>query len=157
MSKSLNGLSSSRRPPDSLMMSFERADSWFEREKDKVWIQCNVKGAHFLFYLECISCIDGRFGESLDQDVSHVVHLQFKTLRAWMHLLDVICVGWKLGGIGQCPLWHMVSCHHHQHHHHHHHHHHLSNLTNGLLTSNIAHWIFKSRYACKREMLFWRV
>ena len=88
MSKSLNGLSSSRRPPDSLMMSFERADSWFEREKDKVWIQCNVKGAHFLFYLECISCIDGRFGESLDQDVSHVVHLQFKTLRAWMHLLE---------------------------------------------------------------------
>ena len=39
MSKSLKGLSSSRSPPDSLMMSFERADSWakeatFEKEKN---------------------------------------------------------------------------------------------------------------------------
>ena len=89
MSNSLNGLSSSRSPPDSLMMSLDKADSWGVKKETFKW--GGQKGLWIVLdmsfvYLECVSRVDRRFWESLDQDIPHVVHLQFKTLKMWMHL-----------------------------------------------------------------------
>ena len=94
MSNNLNGLSSSSSPPDSLMMSLERADSWVRWQ---LWFKamgCQkiVAVSTTNVYLKCISCVDWRFWKPLDQDVSHVVHFKFETLKRYNFIILIFMI-----------------------------------------------------------------